>query len=47
MLYTHISEFAFKCHVLAPAVGPPEGGFFIIRGALKHLTGGEVCGKNH
>lgn len=26
-LYTHITEFAFKCHVLAPAVGPPKGGF--------------------
>lgn len=26
-LYTHIPEFAFKCHVLAPAVGPPKGGF--------------------
>ncbi|MCD8377767.1 MAG: hypothetical protein LUB59_03150 [Candidatus Gastranaerophilales bacterium] len=28
-LYTHIPEFTFKCHVLAPAVGkPPVGGFF-------------------
>ena len=27
-LYTHITEFAFKCHVLALAVGPPKGGFF-------------------
>lgn len=26
-LYTHIPEFTFKCHVLAPAVGPPKGGF--------------------
>lgn len=26
-LYTHITEFTFKCHVLAPAVGPPKGGF--------------------
>lgn len=26
MLYTHITEFTFKRHVLAPAVGgPPEG----------------------
>ena len=26
-LYTHTTEFTFKCHVLAPAVGPPKGGF--------------------
>lgn len=26
-LYTRATEFAFKCHAMAPVTGPPKGGF--------------------
>ena len=26
-LYTRVTELTFKCHVLAPVMGPPKGGF--------------------
>ena len=27
-LYTRETEFTFKCHIMAPVTGPPQGGFF-------------------
>lgn len=27
-LYNRVTEFTFKCHVMAPVTMPPKGGFF-------------------
>jgi hypothetical protein len=36
-LYTRVTEFTFKCHVLAPVTRPLKGGFFILRRNMMDL----------
>lgn len=33
-LYTRVTELTFKCHLMAPATGPPEGGFLRYGGIM-------------
>lgn len=29
-LYTRVTEFTFKCHLMTPATGPPKGVFYVM-----------------